>query len=692
MPKSGSENGRDKTRSFSVARVEPEMLSREESAAMMLDALEKLQKIERNYIGRDLVEVAVRHNRPIMAITAADLHALSLATDNRRILTLRDFILADPDRVVALLGDEVEGIKEAYLNTNSARTPADFHKQIDWLRYEFLEPLAAEKRIACMVSGYWGHPGWAEDATTLNTWRMMTDGLDIPLLRNGGLLRFVFANGEKHEIEIWHNPPGNSETDSVYGLRRAMSLVSAPVRADGGASAHIHRSGVAKELYPGKVTTYYISTGTLKGSSDEFPPDRFGVKLGKPLTDPLGQGVIVQPAKNGEEARVFPYPSQRHGDVAFLAMELLNAAETQGITEELLEKISKQVEDRPKVTFDADESVVSRVPYESKHDLPLKGGEKQKSPFYDGPMVPPYDILALNIKAKLPVALHLIAKARLGSAVEGKKPLVQFQKDLILNDPYDLAVFLGRMIDHDAGNSPERQEVLDGLVEIINQARGQTLAIMLDECLRQGAWKSEIFSGEYDEYIDEKGKERRRKIFDPAIPPGTYLANETGVPLIHHLSLIKIGVGPKTKLTEKPLYIGAFADKLERSGSITKPTFGLKRLYDLQLHEKPGYVAGGHMPNAGTYVWHDDSNRVTDYPMAIATGWFAGAVDTIGKGNVRPGAMPGQAVIFMPGKNQEDYLAFPTANADESEYLHDALMLLQGLEILGLTNKVLKKK
>ncbi len=692
MPKSGSESGRDKTRNFAVSRVEPEMLSREESAAMMLDALEKLQKIERNYIGRDLVEVTVKHNRPIMAITAADLHALSLATDNRGILTLRDFILDDPDRVVALLGDEVEGIKEAYLNTNGARTPADFHKQIDWLRCEFLEPLAAEGRIACMVSGYWGHPGWAEDATTLNTWRMMTDGLEIPLLRNGGLLRFVFANDEKHEIEIWHNPPGKSETDAVFGLRRAMSSVSAPVRADGAASAHTHRSGVARELYPGKVTTYYISTGTLKGSSGEFPPDRFGVKLGRPLTDPLGQGVIVQPAKNGEKARVFPYPSQRHGEMAFRAMELLNAAEAQGMTDELLEIISKKVEAGPKITFDAGESVVSRVPYESKRDLPLKWGEKQTSPFYEAPMVPPYDELVWNIRTKLPVALHLIAKARLGSTVEGREPLVQYQKDLILNSPHDLAVFLGRMIDHDTGNSPERQKVLDGFVEIINRAKGQTLAIMLDECLRQGAWKGEIFSGEYDHYTDEKGKERRKKVFEPAIPPGTYLANETGVPLIHHLSIIKFGVGPKISLTEKPLYVGAFADKLERSGSITKPTYGLKRLYDLQLHEKPGFVAGGHMPTAGSYVWHDWFNQITDYPMAIATGWFAGAVDTIGKGNVRPGALPGQAVIFMPGKNQADYLAFPTTNADESEYLHDALMLLQGLGILGLTEKVLKRK
>ena len=691
MPKGNGEERRDRSRHFRLSRVEPEMLSKKDSAVMMLEAIERLQKIERDYIGRDLVEVEVRHNRPVMLITAADLHALSLATDNQGILALRDFVLEDPDRIVALLGDEVEGIVEKYLNTNAARTPADFHKQIDWLRTVFLEPLAAEGRVACMVGGYWGHPGWAEDATTLNTWRMMTDGLDIPILANGGLLRLVFANGEKHELEIWHNPPGKSESDSVFGLRRAAQQISASKRADGFASAHIHRMGIAKELYPGKVTTYYISTGTLKGSNPNFPPDRFGKKLGRPLADRLGQGVIVQPAKRGQEARSVPYPSQLHGEVAYDALELLDVAERQGMTDELLQTIRARVEDEPKITFDKGESVVSRVPYESKKELPLKRGQAQESPFYDEPMVPPYDVLAYNIRAKLPVVLHLLAKARLGSVVEGRKPLVSYQKDLIIDNPHDLVVYLGRMIDHDAGNRPDRKEILDGFAEIINNAQGQTLAIMLDECLRQWAWKSEIFAGEYEEDQDEKGKERRSKVYEPAIPPGTYLAGKTGVPLIHHLSLIKVAVGPGASIVQKPLYVGAFADKLEKSGSITKPTFGLKRLYDLQLHEKPSFIAGGHMPNAGTYFWQDGTNSYTDYPLAIATGWFAGSVDTIGKGNVRPGALPGQAVIFMPGKTQADYLAFPAANADEAGYMHDALMLLKGLEIMGLTDKVLKR-
>ena len=51
-----------------------------------------------------------------------------------------------------------------------------------------------------------------------------------------------------------------------------------------------------------------------------------------------------------------------------------------------------------------------------------------------------------------------------------------------------------------------------------------------------------------------------------------------------------------------------------------------------------------------------------------------------------------EANIFMPGKGKQDYMAFPTADADETEYMHDALMLLRGLEILGLKEKVLKRR
>jgi len=91
-------------------------------------------------------------------------------------------------------------------------------------------------------------------------------------------------------------------------------------------------------------------------------------------------------------------------------------------------------------------------------------------------------------------------------------------------------------------------------------------------------------------------------------------------------------------------------------------------------------------------TFFDGSNPETKNPILVAPGWFADYVDTMGKGNVMHGAEPGQAVIFMPGKTQNDYLAFPTVNADETAYIHDALMLLKGLEVMSLTDAVMKKK
>lgn len=95
------------------------------------------------------------------------------------------------------------------------------------------------------------------------------------------------------------------------------------------------------------------------------------------------------------------------------------------------------------------------------------------------------------------------------------------------------------------------------------------------------------------------------------------------------------------------------------------------------------------MPHAGSMLFYDGTNIETKTPILVAPGWFAHYVDTMGKGNVMPGAAPGQAIIFMPGANKSDYLAFPTVNADETGYMQDALTLLKGLEILGLREAVL---
>ena len=163
---------RTENKPFKVGMVDPRPISALESQQKMLEAIALLQEVERNNMGREEITIKVNHNDPVMILCASDLHVGSITTDHKAILNLRDYALGHENVGMVLLGDEVEGLKEAYLNTNTARTPIDFQQQIDLLRSAFLQPLAEKGKILAMVSGYWGHPGWAEDATTINTWRV----------------------------------------------------------------------------------------------------------------------------------------------------------------------------------------------------------------------------------------------------------------------------------------------------------------------------------------------------------------------------------------------------------------------------------------------------------------------------------------------------------------------------------------
>ena len=662
------------TKKARVISQQPEPLRSEDRREKMLQAIGLLQDIEKDSVGRESVTWSIPHNDPIEVILLSDLHLGSLATDNKIILDLVEYVLSHENVYVVMLGDEIEGIKAEYLDTN--RTPLDLYSQIDLLRLICFDPLVAEKRILAMVSGYWGHPGWTQDASTINIWNTMTAGYDIPILRNGGILKIKFANGHTQSIRVRHNAPGASKVDPVSGLRQAVLALSEGERTDGSVSGHIHRMAVAKEKYSGAASRYYISSGTAKGSTKGGIYDRYGEKLGGlPLSDPLGQGVVLQPRTRQRETRNYPFASWRHGQVAFRALDILNAAESQKITKELKGEIWEKVESSPKVIYHSATSRVNNGEFEEQPAALQKfGGKTVENPYSKMKMKAPYKELTYDVVTNLPIALHLIQNARLGSSSEGLGDLLAFTS-LIQDNPHALLVFLRNMVDKEAGKSPERIQILDNFVELINSAGQGTLAIMLDESMRKGDWKKTV--GRDPEHMP--------------VAPASYVAANTGVPLIHHLSLIKLAVGPSVGIKGKPLYIGAFADKLFNSGSFSQPTFGLKQTYNKFLHEKPGYLAGGHMPSAGVMTFFDGSNSETRNPILVAPGWWAKFVDSMGRGNVMPGAEPGQAIIFMPGRSKEDYLAFPTVDAEETEYMHDALMLLKGLEILGLTDKVLKR-
>lgn len=639
------------------------------------------QKLELDNIGKWLVVQEVYDNRPKQIIVLSDWHLGSIYSNLDEMEKLRDYVLGNPDVLIIFAGDEIEGHSGGkYSSTIEKGAKVDVQQQMEFFRIMFLEPLAEENRILGMVSEYWAHPGWIFDATTLNTWRAMIGELDIKLIQNGGDIVVKFPNGYEQTTKVWHNPPGAGE-DELAGQRRVMQKTSESARPAGSVAAHIHREAVAEEVYAGaKFKVFYIAAGTTKGSTPGMAPDPFGVRLGLAGAEPQGQGVTIVPKRGRREAMNIPFANLKQGQMAIDAVTLLDRVESAGTRKELLELIHQPrnkhgVEVGPKISY----SESSRLGHRYRDDRPLDkltvGGETIKNPYSKMEMKAPYSKLNYEIETELPIALHLIANARLGSSSEGYKGLQGYVKNIVEN-PHALMVFLRNMIDKEAGRLPNRVEVLDKLVGIIGEkgerSNYQTLAIMMCESMRQSAWKGKV------------GKEAEHF----PLAPASYVATETKIPLVHHLSILKLAIGPRGP---KTIYSGAMADKLNGHGSGSRPEWGPSQLYSLHIQEKPGWVAGGHMKDAGAMTIYDPSNAETRNPIFVGTGWWSKAVDSGGLGNVQEGAEPGQAVIFMPGKGPLDYSAFPTVSAEETEYMHDALMLLKGLEILGIKDRVMKR-
>src|SRR3989339_792448 len=593
------------------------------------------QRLEIDNRGKLVVTQEVLDMAPKQIIVLSDWHLGSKASDLEAMDELLAYVLSNPDVLVIFAGDEIEGWSSGkHSQSIDSKADADAQTQLEFMRMMYFEPLANAGRILGMVSEYWAHPGWMAE-NTMNTWRAMIGDLDIKLIQNGGTLILKFPNGYEHDIKVWHNPPKGSKFDEVDGQRMVMQNTSESSRPKGSVAGHIHRMQVAEEVYAGaKHKVYYVSAGTVKGTNPNGPTDLYGTQLGLSRPEPQGEVVTVVPKKGRREDMNMPSANLRQAQTAIDAVTLLDRVEQLGKREELLELIRD-------------------------------------------PMKAPYSTLNLDIRTELPVALELVANARIGSTLEGFKDLQGFMREVAEN-PHRLVLFLRNMIDKDAGRLPDRIDVLDRFAQLIGKegerTNYQTLAIMMCESMRQSAWKGKV------------GKEPEQL----PVAPGSYVATKTGIPLIHHLSLLKLSIGPGEG--RKTIYPVVTADKAEGHGSGSKPEWALQRLYDLHIHEKPGLVVGTHMPNAGAATFYDGSNAYTKFPMLVAPGWWAKAVDSIGKGNVKPGAEPGQAVIFMPGKTQDDYLAFPTVSREETEYMHDALMLLKGLEIMGLKEKVLGKK
>lgn len=687
------------------AGVYPPDRTRAEKIADYRIHMQSGQRLEIDNRGKLLVVHEVPDMRPKQILVLSDWHLGSSVADMDMMDEMLAYVLSNPDVMVIFAGDEIEGWSGGkHSQSIDAKADLDAQQQIEFMKMMYFEPLAKAGRVLGMVSEYWGHPGWLSEKT-LNVWRTMVEGLDIDIIQNGGSVVMKYPGEDLNHpdpnkrplvIKVWHNPPGAGKNDELSGQREVMQNTSESARPSGSVAGHIHRMQVAEEVYAGATRkVFYISAGALKGTNPNLASDLYGTQLGLSGPHPQGEGVTSVPRQGRRTAMNIPFANLRQGQMAIDALTLLNKIEASGPRErkgllELIHDKEKGVEAAPKITYPSGSGINKlgeRYREEKPADTIVKGGETIINPYSKMEMKVPYSVLPIDIQTRLPVALELIANARFGATLEGYDGLKGFMKDAAKN-PHKLLLFLRNMIDKEAGKLPDRLDVLDKLIDLINGNSNQTLAIMMCESMRQDDWKTAKDTGRDEEYIDAKGKTKRRNLYTPPVAPGSYVATETNKPLIHHLSLLKLAIGPN--VGRKTLYPIVAADKAEGYGSGSKPEWALQRLYDLQIHEKPGAVVGAHMPNAGAAIFYDASNAFTHYPALVAPGWYAGAIDS--KGNAKKGAEPGQAIILMPGKTQDDFLQFPTVSKEETEYMHDALTLLRGLEILGIKDKVMGKR
>jgi len=617
---------------------------------LLEEAIRNNQRIEQYYTGANHVEVKIPHNRPIQVLFIGDLHIGSGATVTEKVSEITQTVLEQSDTYVVFMGDIIEGLKPSYYRTNIRTSLPVVSSHIKLARRLVLEPLAKANRVLALTCDHFGHEYWNE---TMNLWVAEARGLGIPLITQGGTLEIIFANGHSKKIQPFHLTERKGRVDILHGTTAVAQKYSKGNRPDAVAGAHLHRAGIGMEVRPDNDKCAVIQIGTLKGIDPNYP-DPLGRAAGMRRPSPLGQGLILRTRTRAEpKNRGVIFPTFRHGRIARQAIGLLNRAERQGITEEVIGESREKLGQGPEVRYDPRRSRLVKDAFPE----PRKSEEIERVVKNGRGYADQFAKIYYNIATELPVTVLPIAGARIGSYTENREALQKLIK-IITDNPYYLTVFGRSIIDGELCKDPHRLEVLNRAIKTLSPALDSALALMLDSTLRNAAWK--------------------RK---PAIAPATYLSHGlNNLKLITHMSRIVLAVGKGKK---KPWVNMVVLDHLEGRGRSGKATAGLRSVYDNILPDKPGVLIGGHMPLAGTAAIYDLHNPETPWPWFVAPGWTAYKVDSLNKANTRRGGAAGLGIIILPGQAKEGYLVFATADLDETQYMSQALTLWVAAQKLG---------
>ncbi|MBP7774615.1 hypothetical protein KA078_02385 [Candidatus Woesebacteria bacterium] len=625
-------------------------------------------------------------NRPFRIVTLSDLHLGHRAVDLNYVKELMTEILSDPDVYVILTGDEIEGYSPKHFNTSLGETTMNLRAQIDFFKLLILLPLLMRGKILTMVGTYWGHAEWHADDTTLNMQEIlaavdmqdvlglalgeMTVGAayaqaqriqqGIPIIENGGILEVSVAGQEPITIEVLHNPKGRNKVDPVHGVREnTMQLLQAGEAPDAAVAGHIHNVGTADEVVDQQTRIVLVQAGTAKSIPGSGVKDLYGVKGTFGASGILDQSILVIPTRQpGQKPLLAPMINRSRANLLYDSLTTRDAIAAAGNDQELYDLIHAH-EPQPVLTIN-EPSSKQKTSEEERKFTGVLGADKK--------YVQPYERLVYDVETKLPLLLYPIGNSRVGSAAEDEDTFYSFFDSAIANNPHALYLLLRNLVDAELGRDQNRKSHLDALAQHILPTRSQGLGLLASETLRKAAWKKSL------------GQEEHLQ----PIAPATYLSEILALPLLSQFSLVGLkinGDNPYNILTiDRPMQFTA-------SG---KPTRGLMTINHRMLGKvRPDAIVSASNTHQVGIASIPSPRGTVDF---IASGHTATEVSDGPSKYMAPAASIGQGLIISHDPHTERYTTIPTLTAKESEDFFAAVLLYKGAELLGLTEKMKRKK
>lgn len=634
----------------------------------------------------DKIEVDLGEDGSPIILFLSDVHFGSSATDMKKIEETVKFIEDHPSARVIILGDEVDGQNPKHVTTTERQRLFDFQNQIDGFQAEVLDKIA-EKTVAA-VGYYRGHPGWVYVLSGADPWRMMYDKYDIeadmmeqfgvdkekadlhriPMVQNMSQINFNYA-GHKIRSKAAHYYSGNGRADSIHSVREEWILKKGDKKVDIVAGGHYHQTSVAIENYPGSpVPAILFQCGTFKGNGDDTPMDAFGKEIGlDSVTGRSGQMAVFSKTRN-----IYRATNLDQGELIHSAVDLWDYDNR--LAREAIELASQQAS--PNVTFrtrrsqtsvedetipseeEQEEMILKRKKQEEKSDIEDMDYDEDSIIYSQKNLAPLYEKVSYNITSDFPILLMPFANIRMDGSYSGTEKLRQIYQDFIINNPHVLVAYLGNILDTEVSKKANRVQVLDelsGIISLIGSER--TLALLLDSSMRNANWKKVIRGLDY-------------------VPPGTYVSEKTGVPLVPGGSSIEIFHGPQVRTDRKDKHSIMILDGLKKGGSYAKALMGLTTYDNRYNHAAHDVLVSGHHPHSGAGTYQKDGRNVD----LINVGWLASFDDSSGKKNVQQATEGGQGLII----NKD--IRIPTGGLVESKELFNAILALTAARKFGLVD------